>query len=1031
MACLLEVLTNGYPEGRHVVAQESVHRSDRQERPRIIRRLLRKEAESVRLTDAALALVTLSVLAVGLPVVATLGNGPTFFVAHRAPVSQILGVLLVALAAPAFVAVLVLSLFWIVRSEGLRSASALSLIGFFSGFLALLNLSRIVASTVLLAILASAFGVAAGLAYWRWISVRRGMRELAFGALVIPAWFIFISPASGLFGFNSSQAEVVLRVENPIPVTIVVFDELHIAALLDRDGQVDADRFPNFGLLAEDSTWYRNGVANVEQTSRAIPTLLTGVVQPVGAPAPTEASYPNNILAGLSEFYDIQSLEPVTSICSAMNCTSTTAGVDFAPELYWQDVFAVTTAVLALAGPDGETPLGGRWRDFNTTVTAVSGMETGIQGTAGFKDLLASIAQRPSNQFNFIHLLEPHIPYDRFSDGRTYGLEELFPPGSGPSYRRGWTDDDNLIENAYLRYLHQVGFADKLLGDVVSTLKSANLYGDSLIVVTADHGVAFVPGEMRREVDLHNAREVLQVPFFIKWPNTLVGKVDGSAVDTIATHVDIVPTVFDVIGASMPWQADGASLVSAQGLGRESFPVSLMRHNDGKVMLTRLEDWPGSDRLIEQNASFGDRTSLAEATRYRGLKGHLIGRSLDDFPIAESPLKSEIVAGPFGLSAVRNRETFVPALIRGSFPDGSLDAQSQNNVVIAVDGTIVAVAKTSPSGEDSHIWETIIPQPIVDQPFTDISIFVAVGCEQFRVVCRLLRVDAPDSDIAQIVGNGSDRRIVQRESQWRITDSLGHIDLVTSDFGVVTFRGWAAHPNDFEAAVGVAVFDADRGLLADVQFLHRADVVAHLRAEVGTRKGLSSLNYGWSVTIGAEDALGAGENLRFVALYADGSAGEILRASESVRDFLSRPTVEDGAGRLRTISAPEKIGYVFEFDGRAIDVVDAVGNVEYSVSDGGRFKVGGWSAHGSTCSGPARIFLIRNGRTLASFAPKLVPRPDVQAFLHNNGLPGCESEVHGWEISIGGDAQSSRPTRVVVTFPDGTASLLPIAPSIG
>ena len=43
----------------------------------------------------------------------------------------------------------------------------------------------------------------------------------------------------------------------PVPVVVVVLDELPVASLMDGLGRVDAATFPNFGRLARRSTWYR------------------------------------------------------------------------------------------------------------------------------------------------------------------------------------------------------------------------------------------------------------------------------------------------------------------------------------------------------------------------------------------------------------------------------------------------------------------------------------------------------------------------------------------------------------------------------------------------------------------------------------------------------------------------------------------------------------------------------------------------------------------------------------------------------
>jgi arylsulfatase A-like enzyme len=104
-----------------------------------------------------------------------------------------------------------------------------------------------------------------------------------------------------------------------------------------------------------------------------------------------------------------------------------------------------------------------------------------------------------------------------------------------------------------------LAYIDRRIGDVVSMLKERGLYDSSLIVLTGDHG-----SEMIRTAGkccIHGAghyEENLKVPLSIKLP----GSKSAGSVDAIARHVDLFPTVADVVGFEISgYRGPGISLL--------------------------------------------------------------------------------------------------------------------------------------------------------------------------------------------------------------------------------------------------------------------------------------------------------------------------------------------------------------------------------------------------------------------------------------------------------------------------------------
>src|SRR5207249_3270872 len=128
---------------------------------------------------------------------------------------------------------------------------------------------------------------------------------------------------------------------------------------------------------------------------------------------------------------------------------------------------------------------------------------------ADFLDTLV-VSERPT--LSFLHILLPHVPYNYLPSGKTYET------GSSLAglLRNTWVGDETLVDQAYQRYLLQVGFVDTLVGQLINRLKAVGLYDRSLVVITADHGVSFRPKEFRRLLTPTNFQDILPVPLFIK-----------------------------------------------------------------------------------------------------------------------------------------------------------------------------------------------------------------------------------------------------------------------------------------------------------------------------------------------------------------------------------------------------------------------------------------------------------------------------------------------------------------------------------
>jgi len=138
---------------------------------------------------------------------------------------------------------------------------------------------------------------------------------------------------------------------------------------------------------------------------------------------------------------------------------------------------------------------------------------------------------RRSPWFLWIHCWDPHTPYD--------------PP--------------EPFKTQYRNHLYEgeVAYVDLVLGKLFDYMEEHNLFDSTLIIFTGDHGESLGQhGEETHGFFAYNSS--LWIPLIISIPETSPGRVDD-----YVSHVDIFPTVCDVLGIEMPSFLQGTSLLPA------------------------------------------------------------------------------------------------------------------------------------------------------------------------------------------------------------------------------------------------------------------------------------------------------------------------------------------------------------------------------------------------------------------------------------------------------------------------------------
>ncbi len=146
--------------------------------------------------------------------------------------------------------------------------------------------------------------------------------------------------------------------------------------------------------------------------------------------------------------------------------------------------------------------------------------------------------------FLFFGLYGPHRPFQTHAD---IDADRLFVPPGLPSTVE--------VRNDYADFVASVGTADAHIGRVLDATNRSGRDADTVIIITSDHGIDFP----RYKCTLSGGG--LGVHLIIRLPGQAAGIVVREPVSTI----DLVPTLFDILGRSgdtdehRPW--DGRSLL--------------------------------------------------------------------------------------------------------------------------------------------------------------------------------------------------------------------------------------------------------------------------------------------------------------------------------------------------------------------------------------------------------------------------------------------------------------------------------------
>jgi len=142
---------------------------------------------------------------------------------------------------------------------------------------------------------------------------------------------------------------------------------------------------------------------------------------------------------------------------------------------------------------------------------------------------LGWLERQNSKWFSWIHLWDPHAPY--------------LPP---EPFKSKFTDDP---------YSGEVAYVDSELGKIFDYLESSKQMENTLIILTGDHGESLGEhGELTHNYFAYNSS--IWIPLIIEGP-----KINPGRIDEYVCHIDLFPTLCDILGIEKPPFLQGVSLL--------------------------------------------------------------------------------------------------------------------------------------------------------------------------------------------------------------------------------------------------------------------------------------------------------------------------------------------------------------------------------------------------------------------------------------------------------------------------------------
>lgn len=197
--------------------------------------------------------------------------------------------------------------------------------------------------------------------------------------------------------------------------------------------------------------------------------------------------------------------------------------------------------------------------------TETEGRELAGRRFESFEAFLAGLGEAQPFAF-WLGTSDPHRPF-RLGSGEESGMEldAIELPAAFPDHpdTRGDVAD----------YYWEVQRFDALVGDALALLDEQGLDGNTIVVMTSDHGMPFP----RCKSNVYDCGA--RVPLAVRWPDRLEA---GVEIDVFLSLTDLAPTFLEAAGLPLPTATTGRSLIALLEAGNDEAAAEKAVAADGR-----------------------------------------------------------------------------------------------------------------------------------------------------------------------------------------------------------------------------------------------------------------------------------------------------------------------------------------------------------------------------------------------------------------------------------------------------------------
>jgi len=271
--------------------------------------------------------------------------------------------------------------------------------------------------------------------------------------------------------------------------------------------------------------------------------------------------------------------------------------------------------------------------------------------------------------FLFIHYFDVHSDRNKLPYGAPPPYDNLFSAGYDGSFTGG---EGNIFASKYLAHVNKkqirlkendlkyiislfdngIAYMDKCIGDLFEMLKSMDLFDNSLIIITADHGEEFQEHGYMLHSNPYYYEEIMHVPLVVKLPradDNFKSRKRGNVIDGLVESIDMMPTILDLLGIKGP-RIQGKSLIGLIKGDDKGKEYVFGFGSNGSVFI-RSERWKmlndsglkeGRFKLFDLNSDPMERVNLIS----KGLKiERILKEKLKEKMELSRKLREELLSG--------------------------------------------------------------------------------------------------------------------------------------------------------------------------------------------------------------------------------------------------------------------------------------------------------------------------------------------------------------------------------------------------